>query len=398
MVHNFFFFLLLFVLLSVSSQENSWDAFLSEVQKAPVEKKQELIESFLQSNKNSFPLAQETKIIFVYIGKAQSVSLAGDFNGWKPTCPMAQIPQTDLWYVLQDQTFSLESRFEYQYVVDGNKWILDPLNPRKDIGGYGYKSDLWMPLYSRPAWLDKEPEQKGTIQSFTIDSEILKNSRRLQVYTPYQYDPQGSYPLLVVHDGSDYISMAYATKLLDLLIQEKRITPLVAAFIDPIKRFEEYACSEKYYEFTKTELVPFVEKNFSITPERSQRAFAGASMGGLVSFYLAYKMNESFGKALCQSGAFIFKEMEAEKEGPKIIDAMESIDYSKIKDSCFWLDCGSIGPLEELLLKGNIILQDRLDKNGIRYSYRKLPEAHNWGSWRKILEPALITLFPFQKE
>ena len=387
----FCLFLFFLPLASFASQSFIWDEFIAEIQKASVEKKNAIIENFIQEQKGSFPLVQGTKAIFIYYGKGQEVAIAGDFNGWQPVSPMIQISETNLWYLVQE--FPGDSRMEYKIVVD-KEWILDPLNPKKDLGGYGYNSDIWMPSYKSPAWFNKQvAENKGEVQSFIIESKILGNSRKLQVYTPYQYDPTMRYPLLIVHDGDDYIKMAYATKLMDLLIQEKRIGPLVVAFIDPVKRFEEYGCSEEYYEFTKTELVPFLEKNFSITSERSHRAFAGASMGGVVSFYLAYKMHESFGKALCQSGAFLFRETKGKEENPKIGDVLESIDYSKIQNSRFWLDCGTIGPLEQFLLQGNHILRNKLSQKGIPYSYKELPEAHNWGSWRKILEDALVYLF-----
>lgn len=372
------------------SQSFAWEEWISQLQKAPVEKKNEIVENFLKDRQGAFPLVQGTKAIFVYFGEGSSVSVAGDFNGWQPVSAMKQVPQTRLWYFVHE--FPIDSRMEYKIVVD-NDWILDPLNPKKDLGGYGYNSDLWMPSYTSPSWLNKKPENKGQVLSFIIESKILSNSRKLQVYTPFQYDPQKKYPLLIVHDGNDYIQMAYTTKLLDLLIQEKRIVPLVAAFIDPVKRFEEYGCSEEYYQFTKTELVPFLEREFSITLDRSQRAFAGASMGGLVSFHLAYKMHESFGKALCQSGAFLFREIKDREESPKIWDALDSVDYSKIQSSCFWLDCGTIGPLEQLLLKGNHVLIKKFSQERVPYTYRELPEAHNWGSWRKVLEDALIHLF-----
>ena len=396
MITKLFFFLLVFCVLSCLYSQDIWEDLLSQIEKASLESKNAVVEKFIQEKQGAFPLVQDTKVIFVYFGKAQSVEVAGDFNGWKPVSPMYRVPKTNLWYFIQE--FSAHSRLEYKYVVD-KEWILDPLNSKKDIGGYGYNSDLWMPLYKKTAWLEKkEIEEQGSVQSFTIESKILVNSRRLQVYTPYQYNPEVRYPLLVVHDGNDYITFAYTTRLLDLLIQEKRIVPLVVAFIDPVKRNEEYGCSEEYYEFTKTELVPFLEKNFSLREDRSQRGFAGASMGGLVSFYLAYKMHESFGKALCQSGAFMFKEIQGEEESPKVQDMLDSVDYSKIENSQFWLDCGTIGPLEQYLLQGNYVLIERLKEKGISYSFQELPEAHNWGSWRKILEPALVYLFAQEQE
>ena len=114
-------------------------------------------------------------------------------------------------------------------------------------------------------------------------------------------------------------------------------------------------------------------------------------MGCLVSFFLNYKMRDSFGASICQSGAFIFNQNE--REGAKISNFMNQVDYTKLNDSKIWLDCGNIGDLEIYLLKGNRILQKNLHQAKIDYSYHEINEAHNWKNWQKRFEKALVYIY-----
>lgn len=382
-------------LLWAAEQKVFWTSFLATVNNAPVEQKASLIEKFLQDHKGQFPWREDKEVIFIYYGTANKVALAGDFNGWSPITPMIQVFETNLWYAKQE--FPLDARIEYKLVVDA-EWILDPLNDQKALGGYGYNSDLRMSKYEPTPWLTKESKEKGKIQAFTIASKILGNSRGLQVYVPFGYDAKRAHPLLVFHDGKDYLTFAHTVQILDILIEEKRIAPMIVAFIDPVERTDEYGCSEKYAQFTAQELVPFLEKNFSLSQKKSDRGFAGASMGGIVSFYLAYQMRDTFGKALCQSGAFLYQELSNKEDSPLVGKFLQTVDYSHLKESKIWLDCGTIGPLEIYLRAGNLLLLSHLQKAQIVHHYEDIPEAHNWVSWEKRIESALLYLFGENQE
>ena len=55
------------------------------------------------------------------------------------------------------------------------------------------------------------------------------------VYLPagFTIDGEHRYPLLVVHDGSDYLAYASAATVLDNLIRGGEMPPTVVAFIHP---------------------------------------------------------------------------------------------------------------------------------------------------------------------
>ena len=65
---------------------------------------------------------------------AQSVSVAGDFNGWNPA--QTKLDRTDggVWTV----TIPLKpGRYEYMFVVNGKQWIADPFAAEDAGDGFG---------------------------------------------------------------------------------------------------------------------------------------------------------------------------------------------------------------------------------------------------------------------
>jgi hypothetical protein len=64
---------------------------------------------------------------FVFVGDARSVSLVGDFNGWRTQAtPLAPAGPARAWVV----TLPLApGRYEYAFIVDGKRWVADPFAP-----------------------------------------------------------------------------------------------------------------------------------------------------------------------------------------------------------------------------------------------------------------------------
>jgi 1,4-alpha-glucan branching enzyme len=67
--------------------------------------------------------------------KAHRVVIVGDFNGWSTTAdPMYDREEKGAWSI----TLPLQpGRYEYKFLVDGEKWIADPGNPKKSKDGFG---------------------------------------------------------------------------------------------------------------------------------------------------------------------------------------------------------------------------------------------------------------------
>ena len=65
---------------------------------------------------------------------AQSVSVAGDFNGWNPGQTKLQRSEGGMWTA----TIPLKpGRYQYMFVIDGKQWIADPLAGEASGDGFG---------------------------------------------------------------------------------------------------------------------------------------------------------------------------------------------------------------------------------------------------------------------
>jgi hypothetical protein len=61
---------------------------------------------------------------FVFVGKVKSVSLVGDFNGWRAMAtPLLTSGSGETWVVSVPLP---RGRHEYAFVVDGKRWVADP--------------------------------------------------------------------------------------------------------------------------------------------------------------------------------------------------------------------------------------------------------------------------------
>ena len=77
---------------------------------------------------------------------AQTVGVAGDFNGWDPLQTPLELTTGGAWTV----TLPLEpGRYEYMFVVDGSQWIADPFAEEQQDDGFGLRNavlDLRSPV------------------------------------------------------------------------------------------------------------------------------------------------------------------------------------------------------------------------------------------------------------
>lgn len=66
--------------------------------------------------------------------QAESVTVAGDFNGWDPQRTPLRRSGSGLWTL----TMPLKpGRYHYMYVVDGRQWMADPFAPELSADGFG---------------------------------------------------------------------------------------------------------------------------------------------------------------------------------------------------------------------------------------------------------------------
>lgn len=76
---------------------------------------------------------------FMYANdEASSVAVAGDFSGWEPVSLTAQsVNGRTVWTGLVPVP---KGEHQYMFVIDGSKWVTDPLAPIQRDDGFGHKN------------------------------------------------------------------------------------------------------------------------------------------------------------------------------------------------------------------------------------------------------------------
>src|SRR5438094_2856278 len=147
-----------------------------------------------------------------------------------------------------------------------------------------------------PEGFDKKRDNidRGKLETVEYDSTAVGGSRKARVYTPQGYIKDKKYPVLyLLHgiggDENEWPRGGAPDVILDNLYADKKAVPMIVVMPngraakdvtarDPIpKQSPAFAAFEKDL---LTDLIPFVEKTYSVKAHRESRALAGLSMGG----------------------------------------------------------------------------------------------------------------------
>src|SRR5579862_9268072 len=114
-----------------------------------------------------------------------------------------------------------------------------------------------------------------------VPSRALRRDCPVTVYLPARFRRTASYPLLIVHDGGDYLQYAAAKTVLDNLIHRLDVAEIIVAFTQPGDRLAEYAGSAAHARYLTAELVPRLEAEFPLAGVPPARCLMGASFGAV---------------------------------------------------------------------------------------------------------------------
>jgi enterochelin esterase family protein len=343
------------------------------------------IKAFVERlNQYGKPYIEADTIHFLYQGKGRRIGIPSDLNGWNPTIDtMTRIPGTNLFHLAK--VVDEAARFEYKLAVDST-WILDPLNRQQAIGGYGPNSEIWMPTYSPPREIEYRSDiSHGTVDTFAMKSKLLKRTHPVFVYTPPGYrNSKQLYPSIYVTDGGEYITLALMLNVLDNLIAERRIRPIIAIFIDPrtdirdsrtSKRMLDYSMSDTFVNFMITEVRAKMVRQYRLDIDPTRTAIMGASLGGLIATYAAYTRPDVFGLCAAQSPAYQWKNR----------GMIQMISDGQKKPIKIYLDTGTIRDAQDEARRMKAILEEK----DYPLHYAEYPEAHNWVNWRARIDDIL---------
>ena len=343
------------------------------------------------------PIVEGERATFLFRGDADAVRVRHRVVGLPDPLEMRRLPGTDLWAATTDLPEG--SRVEYQLETRrGDDYVRfnDPLNPRVAHSPMGSSSVCAAVGYEVPEWVHHDPEARpGELVEDVLRSKALRRDQPVHFYLPARFSRAQRYPLLVVHDGGDYLGYAAMKTVLDNLIHRLDVAPLVAAFVPPRDRLREYPNHAPHARFVARELLPRVAERFPLIDTPAGRCLMGSSFGGIASLSTAVRYPGMFGSLLLQSASLVFTDIGLEHGGGPYFDpVVKFVNRYRAKPSRpverIFMSCGTYEPL----ITPNRSMVPVFRHAGITVNYTEARDGHNWENWRDQLRVGLSWVYP----
>ena len=353
-------------------------------------------------------------------GGTKSVALVSQMT--KPTTyPMTRLLDTDLWYITLQLPADLRATYQFlpsdapasakgTFDESCEDYRPDPLNPKvfayyddqEDPTGMKLaRSVLELPDAAPQPWTEpQEYVSKGKVQLHQLQSKILGNERRVWVYSPAKYTAGlgQPYPLLVLFDGWAYARLVPTFTILDNLVAERVIPPVVVVLLESLDaktRSRELVFHQSFNDFLVTEFLPWVLTQYAISTDPSQRILGGSGTGGLAAAYAALEHPDVFGSVLSQSGAFGLLP-KGEPETSWLARQFYEREKLPLK---FYLSVGTLEANNFRELRGrpstlaeNHRMYEALRSKGYKVHYTEFSGGHDYISWQGMLAKGLMAL------
>lgn len=239
-------------------------------------------------------------------------------------------------------------------------------------------------------WQIRADVPQGTLTEHCLQSEVLGNERNIWIYTPANYIPEQSYPILILLDGQVWVQNASIQATLDNLIASGEIPPMIAVAIDSLDtdiRSHELPCNPQFVQFLIDELLVWVGERWTITDDPARTIISGQSFGGLASAYAGFYASHRFGNILSQSGSFWWKTDDPVSEDYEWLTHQFAIGEKH--PLRFYV---AVGLQEWMLLVQNRHLRDVLIAKGYELTYHEFNGGHDYICWRGDIAEGLIAL------
>jgi uncharacterized repeat protein (TIGR02543 family) len=247
--------------------------------------------------------------------------------------------------------------------------------------------------FSTPAGFDTviSGNTYGTLTEKMYYSTTTGANRRCYVYTPPNYDEAETYPVLYLLHGIGGTHAEWVrdggkpNEILSNLINAEQAKPMIAVMPnvramnpDSVPQDQQSAQAvAAFHNFINdllTDLIPYIEANYSVSKEREGRAVAGLSMGGMESIHIGVRRPDQFGF----TGAF-----SAAPTLPLTADQMTlDGEYGNFMDNTFiMICCGS----DDGLVTNSRRYNEQLVANKVRTAYYEIPGRHDFIVWNNGL-------------
>jgi len=381
--------LLLLLMAGCAGEPQSWSGLKRQLEGLDATGREAAVEQFVAARGGTPIIENQTRLVFLAKDRnGLAPRIVGDFNAWavtprgydvsigKPT----RIEGTS-WSYLESTSYT-DARLEYVHFFD-QEAVPDPLNKRTVQAFAGPRSEVRMPFFvAQPEVDEAGSAPKGDLIAETINSRALGGSRRVWFYLPpgYVAATDTLFPVIYVLDGANYVEKMDVPRVLDHLIVNKTIPPVIAVFSAPADRQEEYTRNPKWRAFIAGELVPLVDRRFRTFSAPDHRVILGSSLAAYGAVDLSVEYPSIFG--LCAAIAPPAQAASVVANQPKARVAVVSIKFFVM------------GGVYDSMIDGARLLRTTLDDYSAPVTYLEVSEGHNTNTFRAHLDDALRALLP----
>ncbi len=258
-----------------------------------------------------------------------------------------------------------------------------------------------------------------------VRSIHLERARNVTIWLPPGYGDDSSlrYPVIYAHDGQNLFVPERSFTKVDWGIDEAIVRGMSEGSIEPAivigvwntadrrREYSPWDLGPRYAQFLCDELMPQVNRAFRTRVGPASTATVGASMGGVISFWLCWKHPERFGLGGCLSTHFPYSAADSARArgdadavaaatSTPLIDAeiAAGATFNPVPRPRIWMDHGTLnldsgyGPVQERV-------DEWLERSGMRrgtdFESRVYDGAdHNEAAWRARVGDALRFLLP----
>lgn len=230
-------------------------------------------------------------------------------------------------------------------------------------------------------------QEHKIIKNIDIYSSFLKEERVLNIYLPpgYNVSKERHYPVMYVLDGQEYFLQPIAYQNM-LRFKDKSPDFIVVGInSDRRKRRTDYAeDSDKFTQFLKEELIPFIDVNYK-TKKEKERLFFGWEMAGGLGVGILAKQPSLFSAFILASPTYVTNERlnRLEKNTNASIIGNKYIHFTKAPEEFF---------IEESLNKLDSIFKTS-NSQKVTWNYNTIEGENHYSTPTKTIHNALSDYF-----